>query len=83
MTISLWGDLAKNGCERVSSLIDYAKVISITSLRVSNYKGFSLSTSLSTQFIFEPTGEKPAALTKWATNNVHLLNSIRTRVRVA
>jgi len=54
MTISVWGDLVKNECERVSSLIESAIIIGITSLRVSNYNGLSLNLCFYMEF-FSPS----------------------------
>ncbi|XP_074267748.1 replication protein A 70 kDa DNA-binding subunit E-like [Silene latifolia] len=56
------------------------RTVGLTTLRVSNYRGFSMSTSMSTIIIHSPVGAKAEALASWMTNHQMALTELQSRV---
>ncbi|KAL2905955.1 Replication protein A 70 kDa DNA-binding subunit B [Bienertia sinuspersici] len=74
--------LVDDSCQRqtiLSAWNDLAHVEWFTGIRVATYNGFSLTTTMSTFFVMDPTGEKADALRLWAMKNVALLNQMRSK----
>ncbi|XP_021766127.1 uncharacterized protein LOC110730610 [Chenopodium quinoa] len=66
LIISAWGQLATSDCEILKDRASTFLVVSLTSLKPANHRGFSLQSSMSTTIGPAPTGEKVDALRTWA-----------------
>ncbi|CAO2828015.1 unnamed protein product [Amaranthus hypochondriacus] len=76
LTISAWNDLS---CFFDNSL-DSNPIVGFTSLKLTSYKGFGLGTTMSTNIILEPTGDKATALKQWAFSHANLLSERRYNI---
>uniref|UniRef100_A0A803LS82 Replication protein A subunit n=1 Tax=Chenopodium quinoa TaxID=63459 RepID=A0A803LS82_CHEQI len=66
LVITTWNDLADDACDAISLYAKTFDVIGFTALKPSVHKGFSLSTGISTEVIYDPKGDKAEILSKWA-----------------
>ncbi|KAK9667764.1 hypothetical protein RND81_13G009900 [Saponaria officinalis] len=80
LTISAWNDLASNECRELSNWSEKFMLVGFTALRASNYKGFSLTTTMSTTFIYEPKGDRAKALAEWGSGHQQVLRDRQARV---
>ncbi|KAK9665106.1 hypothetical protein RND81_14G090700 [Saponaria officinalis] len=80
LSISVWDELAEDDCTMLTPVSGQFKIVGLTALRVSNYKGFSMTTSSSTIIIHSPIGEKAEALSAWMTNHQTALAQLQSRI---
>ncbi|XP_010691528.1 replication protein A 70 kDa DNA-binding subunit D-like [Beta vulgaris subsp. vulgaris] len=66
LTISVWDDLTGTEASLLKSWVGPALIVGFTSLKPSAHKGFSLSTTMATEFHRNPVGERANALRKWS-----------------
>ncbi|KAK9690359.1 hypothetical protein RND81_09G122300 [Saponaria officinalis] len=65
LSVSVWDELAEDDCTMLTPIPGQFKTVGFTALRVSDYKGFSMTTSSSTIIIHSPVGDKAEALSAW------------------
>ncbi|KAH9618970.1 hypothetical protein KSS87_015116 [Heliosperma pusillum] len=65
IVVSTWNDLAENDCAKLATLPQPFTVLGFKALRISPHKGFSLTTTMSTDIDFAPVGPKAVALAEW------------------
>ncbi|XP_048502664.1 uncharacterized protein LOC104908456 [Beta vulgaris subsp. vulgaris] len=82
LTILAWDDLTGHECELLKSWAGPSLIVGFTSLKPSNHKGFSLSTSMATMFNRNPPGERADALRKWAAEKREVVADRLARVVV-
>ncbi|KAK9750512.1 hypothetical protein RND81_02G202000 [Saponaria officinalis] len=80
LSISVWDELAEDDCNMLTPVPGQFKTVGLTALRVSNYKGFSMTTSSSTIIIHSPIGEKAEALSTWMTSHQTALTQLQSRI---
>ncbi|KMT07694.1 hypothetical protein BVRB_6g148170 [Beta vulgaris subsp. vulgaris] len=66
LTISVWDDLTGTEANLLKSWVGPTLIVGFTSLKPSAHKGFSLSTTMATEFHRNPVGERASALRKWS-----------------
>ncbi|CAO2826094.1 unnamed protein product [Amaranthus hypochondriacus] len=76
LTILAWNDLS---CFFDNSL-DSNPIVGFTSLKLTSHKGFGLGTTMSTNIILEPTGDKANTLRQWAFSHANLLSERRYNI---
>ncbi|KAK9690055.1 hypothetical protein RND81_09G101300 [Saponaria officinalis] len=76
----LWDELAEDDCTMLTSISGQFKTVGLTALRVSDYKGFSMTTSSSTIIIHSHVGEKAEALSAWMTSHQTALTQLQSRI---
>ncbi|KAL2897448.1 Replication protein A 70 kDa DNA-binding subunit B [Bienertia sinuspersici] len=64
-TVSLWNDVLRTHEETLNSWPDSFNVVGVLALTGRSYKGFTLSSIMSTRIITNPEGEKADALKAW------------------
>ncbi|XP_074295819.1 replication protein A 70 kDa DNA-binding subunit B-like isoform X2 [Silene latifolia] len=69
LLISAWNDLAHTECDLLLSKATKLQIVGFTALKITNHKGFSMATTMSTTFIHSPTGDKPTTLEDWRNRN--------------
>ncbi|KAK9740853.1 hypothetical protein RND81_03G065700 [Saponaria officinalis] len=72
MLISAWNDLTENDCETLNTWSEKFPV-GFTALRVSSYKGLSLTTRMSTTFFQSPKGIRASNLEEWTLRHQDVL----------
>ncbi|KAK9698416.1 hypothetical protein RND81_08G102800 [Saponaria officinalis] len=80
LSISVWDELAEDDCTMLTPVLGQFKIVGLTALRVSNYKGFSMTTSSSTIIIHSPIGEKAEALSAWMTSHQIALTQLQSKI---
>ncbi|XP_074315583.1 replication protein A 70 kDa DNA-binding subunit B-like [Silene latifolia] len=80
LSISVWDDLAEDDCTMLIPEPGKFRIVGLTALRVSNHKGFSMTTSSSTVIIHSPVGEKAEALKTWMASHHTSLTQLQSRL---
>ncbi|KAK9733916.1 hypothetical protein RND81_04G100700 [Saponaria officinalis] len=80
LSISVWDELAEDDCTMLTPVHGQFKTVRLTALRVSNYKGFSMTTSSSTIIIHSPISEKAEALSAWMASHQTTLTQLQSRI---
>ncbi|KAL2926760.1 Replication protein A 70 kDa DNA-binding subunit B [Bienertia sinuspersici] len=65
LPFSLWNDVLSTHEETLNSWADSFNVVGVLALTGRSYKGFTLSSTMSTTIITNPEGEKADALRAW------------------
>ncbi|KAL2936063.1 Replication protein A 70 kDa DNA-binding subunit B [Bienertia sinuspersici] len=68
-----WNDLAEMDCETFANWSKSFIITALTAVHVATYKGFSLASTMSTEIVSDPQGERAAKLRLWAEENQMLL----------
>ncbi|KAL2932435.1 Replication protein A 70 kDa DNA-binding subunit B, partial [Bienertia sinuspersici] len=79
-TVSLWNDVLRTHEETLNFWPDSFNVVGVLALTGRSYKGFTLSSTMSTRIITNPKGEKADALRAWATNHQNILTDHRSKL---
>ncbi|KAK9666372.1 hypothetical protein RND81_14G180400 [Saponaria officinalis] len=80
LSISVWDELAKDDCTMLTPIPGQFKTVGFIALRVSDYKGFSMTTSSLTIIIYSPVGDKAEALSAWMTSHQTALTQLQSRI---
>ncbi|KAL9232389.1 hypothetical protein vseg_007504 [Gypsophila vaccaria] len=80
VTISAWNDLAEKECDLLNSWSEQFTMAAFTALKVSNHKGFSLTTTMSTTIIVSPKCEQTNNLEQWVSRSGNMLSDMRQRI---
>ncbi|XP_074295872.1 uncharacterized protein LOC141623654 isoform X2 [Silene latifolia] len=83
LSISVWDELGEDDQQRCLFQRLVGSKVGLTTLRVSNHRAFSMSTSLSTIIIHSPVGAKAEALASWMTGHHMALTELRSRSKLA
>ncbi|KAK9665185.1 hypothetical protein RND81_14G096100 [Saponaria officinalis] len=76
----LWDELAEDDCTMLIPIPGQFKTVGLTALRVSDYKGFSMTTSSSTIIIHSPVGDKAKALSAWMISHQTALAQLQSKI---
>ncbi|KAL2893590.1 Replication protein A 70 kDa DNA-binding subunit B [Bienertia sinuspersici] len=79
-TVSLWNELLRTQAELLDSWEESYHVVGILALTGRSYKGFTLSTTMSSVIVPNPEGVKANALRAWAADHHALLAEHRTKL---
>ncbi|KAL2922080.1 Replication protein A 70 kDa DNA-binding subunit B [Bienertia sinuspersici] len=58
LCLSVWNDLAETDCELYTTWNTSYKIAGFTAMRVKTFSGFTLSSTMSTEIVFEPPHER-------------------------
>ncbi|KAL2921991.1 Replication protein A 70 kDa DNA-binding subunit B [Bienertia sinuspersici] len=80
-TASLWNEFVRTQADLLDSWEESYPIVSILALTGRSYKGFTLSTKMSTSIIPNPEGAKAEALQIWAADHQALLAEHKEKLK--
>uniref|UniRef100_A0A803MAQ7 Transposase n=1 Tax=Chenopodium quinoa TaxID=63459 RepID=A0A803MAQ7_CHEQI len=78
--INVWNHLAGSACDKLTVWDEKFMVVGFTAVKPSTLKGFSLSTGMDTQVIYEPKGDRANVLREWSNLYAQMLLDRQSRI---